>query len=110
MNWTKDTGWYYDTLHNRAAAWTSVHYFYQFAVNNQETGFFGREVPVQEVRAGDVIQLGTGYFHHSLFVIAVIRKMPYLAAHTADVYHVPLSAYRYDRIRCLHIIGARKQI
>ncbi len=110
MNPTKDTGWYYYSLHDRAAAWTSVRYFWQFGVNNQSIGFFGREVPVRNARPGDVIQLGTGYFHHTLFVIDVIRNMPYIAAHTADAYHIPISAYQYDRIRCLHIMGARKYV
>ena len=34
MNYTRDTGWYYNSLYDRAAAWTSVEYFYKFIVNN----------------------------------------------------------------------------
>ena len=109
MNYTSDTGWYYNSLHDRAAAWTSVEYFYRFIVNNKGIGPFGRLVPLNEVRAGDVIQLGTaGRFHHSLFVIAVRRGIPYVAAHTYNVYDRPLYAYSYDDIRCLKIAGARR--
>lgn len=108
MNFTRDTGWYYRSLHDRAAAWTSVEYFYQFIVNNISVGPFGKTVVVRQVSAGDVIQLGTdGRFHHSLLVIGVRGGVPYVAAHTSDVYHAPLTVYRYDELRCLKILGAR---
>ena len=105
----RNTGWYYRSLHDRAAAWTSVEYFCRFLVNNTGIGPFGKTVVVRQVSAGDVIQLGTdGIFHHSLLVIGVRVGVPYVAAHTSDVYHTPLTAYSYDELRCLKILGARK--
>lgn len=109
MNFTPDTGWYYRSLHDRAAAWTSVEYFYWFIVNNHCIGPFGSVVPLHQVTAGDVIQLSTdGRFHHSLLVIAVRDGVPYVAAHSSDAFDMPLTAYKFDTLRCLHILGTRK--
>ena len=85
MNYTKDTGWYYISLINRAAAWTGVEFFYEFMVRNTGVGPFGREVPLSEIRVGDVVQLGdeTG-FYHSLLVVGMENGQPYVAAHTYD--------------------------
>ncbi len=109
MNYTPDTGWYYSSPDNRSAAWTSVQYFYQFITKNKRVGPFGEEIPLSDIQVGDVIQLGgDGGFYHSLLVVYVNNGMPYVAAHTRDVFHIPLSSYVYDRIRCIHVIGARK--
>lgn len=108
MNYTRDTGWYYISLHDRSAAWTSVQYFYQFVINNKSVGIYGEEIPLSQAKRGDVIQLGMGKFHHSLLVVDVKRNIPYVSAHTENAFNKPITAYIYDRIRCLHIIGARK--
>lgn len=109
MNYTKDTGWYYISLNNRVPAWTGVEFFYDFIMNNKGTGPYGTSIPLGEIRPGDIIQLGReGLFYHNLLVINVRNGEPYIAAHTYDVYNVPLSAYIYEQIRCIHVIGARK--
>ena len=109
MNYTKDTGWYYASLHNRAAAWTGVEFFYRFMVNNTGVGPFGREVPLSEIGVGDVVQLGDGErYYHSLLVIDVKDGQPYVAAHTEDVYHRPLYSYMFGTARALRIDRARK--
>lgn len=109
MNHTRDTGWYYTSLHDRAAAWTSVEFFYRFMVNNKSVGPFGRPVTLYEVRAGDVIQLGTaGRFYHSLLVIRVREGVPYVAAHTFAAFDRALTTYSYEGIRCIRITGARR--
>lgn len=109
MNYTKDVGWYYASLRNRAAAWTGVEYFYRFMVNNTGAGPFGREVPLAEIAVGDVVQLGDGgKFYHSLLVIDVKDGQPYVAAHTEDVYHRPLYSYMFGDARALRIDKARK--
>ena len=109
MNYTRDTGWYYNSLNDRSAAWTSVEYFYKFIVNNKGVGPFGILVSLGQVRAGDVIQLGAnGRFHHSLIVINVRSGVPYIAAHTFNAYDRPLNTYIYDDIRCIRIAGSRK--
>lgn len=109
MNYTRDTGWYYNSLQDRAAAWTSVDYFYRFMIANKGAGPFGIAVPLSQVRQGDVIQLGTeSRFYHSLLVVNIRGGVPYIAAHSFDAFERPLTTYVYGDIRCLHIIGARK--
>ncbi len=109
MNYTKDVGWYYISLRDRAAAWTGVEYFYRFMVNNGGVGPFGREVPFGEIGTGDVVQLGDTYgFYHSLLVVDVADGRPYVAAHTYDAYYKPLNAYMFDRARVIRIRQARR--
>ena len=108
MNYTKDTGWYYNSPSDRAAAWTGVEQFYRFIVTNTGTGPFGSVVALEQAAAGDVIQLSTnGRFHHSLLVIDVRQGVPYVAAHTFAAFDRALTTYQYDGIRCVRIIGAR---
>lgn len=109
MNYTRDTGWYYNSLHDRSAAWTGVEFFYNFIVKNKGIGPFGEVIPLSQIRSGDIIQLGTdNRFYHNLLVINVRGGVPYVAAHTFDAFNRPLTTYVYDNIRCLKIIGARK--
>ena len=109
MNYTKDTGWYYSSANNRAAAWTSVAYFYKFITTNKGVGPYGIVTDLQHIKVGDVIQLGKGgSFYHSLLVINLWNGIPYIATHTIDAYDLPLSAYSFEEDRCNHIIGARK--
>ena len=109
MNFTKDTGWYYVSLRDRAAAWTGVEFFYRFMVNNLGVGPFGNVVPLSDVETGDVVQLGDAHgFYHSLFVVDVSGGQPYVAAHTNDVYYKPLYSYLFDTARVLRIRQARR--
>lgn len=108
MNYTPDVGWYYISSNDRAAAWTSVEYFYRFVTGNKEVGPFGVLTDISQAIAGDVIQLGDpDRFYHSLFVLehnGTIR----VAAHTYDVYGKDLYAFDFERARCIHILGARR--
>lgn len=109
MNYTRDTGWYYNSLYDRAAAWTGVGFFFRFIVGNTGAGPYGREAPLTEAVPGDVVQLSTGgIYHHSLLVISIRGGVPYVAAHTSAAFDRPLNTYSYDGLRCIKIIGARK--
>lgn len=109
MNYTRDVGWFYVSLNNRAAAWTGVEYFYRFMVNNRGAGPFGREVPLNRARVGDVIQLGSGGgFYHSLLVVDIREGQPCVAAHTNDTFNRPLNSYMFDLARVIRIDRARK--
>ncbi len=109
MNYTRDTGWYYNSLQDRAAAWTGVEFFYRFIVNNKGAGPFGDIVPVRSAAVGDVIQLGSGgRFYHSLLVVSIRSGIPCVAAHTAAAFDRPLTSYHYDELRCMRIAFARK--
>lgn len=109
MNYTRDTGWYYNSPTDRAAAWTGVIYLYNFLTRNKSVGPFARTVNEQEVQMGDVIQLGDsrGHFYHSLLVTAAGESGILVSTHTYDAYMRPLYSYTFAQARYLHIEGVR---
>ena len=108
MNYTPDTGWYYRSLYDRAAAWTGVEFLYKFLVSNKSVGPFAHEVSQNEAMPGDILQLGTsdGRFFHTPVIIATNPTI-LTAAHTYDALEKPLSSYSYEKVRFLHIDGVR---
>ena len=114
MNYTRDIGWYYRSAFDRAAAWTGVEYFYRFLTGNEEgignsAGPFAREVELAEVELGDFLQFGrgAGEFYHTPVVVGFSGGVPLLAAHSYDAFNRPLTSYRYEEVRCLHVLGGR---
>lgn len=108
MNYTPDIGWYYISASDRAAAWTGVDFFYRFITGNKEVGPFGVLTDLSKAAAGDVIQLGDSRkFYHSLFVLENKGEIR-VAAHTNDVFGKNLYDYTFERVRCIHILGARR--
>ena len=114
MNFTKDFGWYYLSVEDRAPAFTGVEPFWRFMTGdaafraaNGGIGPFGREIAREEARVGDVVQLGgeTGEFFHTLLLTGTRDGELLVAAHTRDVYDRPLSSYTAPRARFLHILG-----
>ncbi len=108
MNYTPETGWYYISVNDRAAAWTGVEYLYNFLVNNRSVGPYGHRVSQQEIMPGDIVQLGRsdGSFYHTPVILSV-RPQILVAAHTYDALDRPLSSYNYDQVRFIHIDGVR---
>lgn len=117
MNFTPTFGWYYQSLNNRAPAWTGVEFFHRFLIDNANTpigngdGPFGKNVPINEIEIGDFIQLGrnTGEFYHTLLIVGFQNSVPLVAAHTNDAFNRPLTDYNYQQLRGIHIVGVRKQ-
>ena len=109
MNDTPVMGWYYHSTNNRSPSWTGVEYLYNFLVNNRTAGPYAHVVLPNEVRPGDIVQLGThtGDFYHSPVITAVTPTI-LVAAHTYDSLDKPLSSYIYDIARFIHIDGVRK--
>jgi len=116
QNYTRDFGWYFISPENRAPAWTSVEYFYdfmtgapEFASENGGTGPFGFPIPLERVQPGDVIQLSDeeGDFYHTLIVSAVEGGEIYICAHSDDALDRPLSSYNNASERAIFIAGAR---
>ncbi|WP_099204825.1 amidase domain-containing protein [Scatolibacter rhodanostii] len=109
QNYTRYTGWYYNSPLDRAAAWTGVEYFYRFLTTNQGIGPKATVVPLEEIKPGDVIQLSflPQTFGHTLIVVAVgspaTVQNVLIASHTFDSDNRPLSTYSYRAYRCLHI-------
>ena len=108
MNYTPVTGWYYRSVSDRTAAWTGVEYLYAFLTGNRSVGPYAHVVPPAAAQPGDIVQLGTwtGDFYHSP-VITAVAPVILVAAHTFDALDRPLSTYRYDTARFLHIDGVR---
>ncbi|HBR08634.1 MAG TPA: amidase [Clostridiales bacterium] len=109
MNYTPVTGWFYRSANDRTASWTGVSYLYNFLTGNAGTGPYAAVVRRDEILPGDVVQLGLadGTFYHTPVVLASEGGEIYVAAHDYDALWRPLSSYIYDRIRYLHIKGAR---
>lgn len=112
MNYTKTFGWYYINVNNRAPAWTSVKYLYQFLIRNQTKGVFGEEIELSDAQLGDIIQLAKNNigFYHSLLITKIDGNIPNLdnisiCTHTFDSLDRKLNTYQFDALRCIHILG-----
>lgn len=127
MNYTPDIGWFYRSLNDRAAAWTGVEYFYRFLTGNvgdylqnptakiplgvigNGAGPFAVEAPLQQLEIGDFVQLGRGTddYYHTPIIVGFRGNTPLVAAHTNDAYNRSLSTYSFEKVRGIHILGAR---
>ena len=115
-NFTVDFGWYYISQNERAPAWTSVEYLYDFltgapdfTAENGGIGPFGEEVGRRSVSPGDVVQLAdaSGDFYHSLLISIVDDEEIYICAHSNDSLDRALSEYNYASLRFIRINGVR---
>lgn len=108
MNYTPIYGWYYRSLSDRSASWSGVEYLYNFLTTNTSVGPFASVVSEMEILPGDIIQLGRadGDFYHTLVVVSTSPEI-LVAAHTNDALDRPLSSYKYDVARFLHIESVR---
>ncbi len=108
MNYTPNTGWYYRSASDRAAAWSGVEYLYRFLINNKSVGPFASLVSKEDAEIGDIVQLGRndGSFYHSPVIVATSPRI-LVAAHTFDALDRPLDTYIYDTARFIHIEGVR---
>jgi len=106
MNYTPETGWYYRNINDRSPSWTGVEFLYDFLITNNTRGPFAREAGVEDMRLGDVIQLGNDTrYYHSLLVTGIQNEEIFVAAHTFNAYMRPLRSYTFQKIRYLHIEG-----
>ncbi len=112
MNYTKNFGWYYISLDERAPAWTGVDFFYNFMTENQGIGPFGKEAAREECEIGDIIQLGNSEegFYHTLVIVGFDGDDILIAAQTNDALRRPLSTYTYEKIRFIKILGVRFEV
>ena len=111
MNFTPVFGWFYRSANDRTASWTGVEFLYRFLLSNQGEGPFAEESDdLTKAEIGDLIQLGraTGDFYHTPEITKIINGIIFVSAHSYDTFDRPLSSYRYEKIRLLHILGVRK--
>lgn len=107
MNYDKNNGWYYINGNNKSPSWTGVEFLYEFLITNKEVGPRGKEITINALEIGDVIQLsfdGNNYVH-SLVVVKNGNSVnnTLIAAHTNDAFGKVLSEYGATKYRCLHI-------
>ncbi len=116
MNFTTDFGWYYISSFDRAPAWSSVEYLYDFLTgtpdflqNNGGIGPYGIEVDSTGAIEGDVVQLAdeSGDFYHTLIISGFSGGQTLVCAHTNDALDRPLSSYDFASLRYIHIEGIR---
>lgn len=116
MNYSELNGWYYINSDNRAPSWTGVTFLREFLLTNRGPAVYGEEVPLSDIRRGDVIQMvnSEGRLYHSVFVSAVLYPVTpesvFICAHSDDARNRRLSTYNYAEIVPIHIIGARREI
>ncbi len=110
MNYTPTFGWYYNNLNDRSPSWTGVNQLYNFLINNQVAGPRAVLSTLENVEAGDIIQLDFNsqnpQFDHSPVVVDSGDGTPdtiLVAAHTNDSDFRPLSTYNYENYRVLKI-------
>ena len=104
MNYTRDTGWYYTSSGDRAAAWTSASQLHRFLTQNHGVGPSAVYTSLSLLEPGDLIQLHNGKaYYHTLVVVGFHEKSPLVCAHTDDAYRRPLDTYTYLAAQGLHI-------
>ncbi len=116
MNYTPDFGWYYISPEERAPAWSSVEYFYDFLTEQQDfktanggVGPFGRVVAREMAQIGDAVQYADagGDWYHTVIITKVDGNEIYVSAQSDDALDRPISSYNFATARFLHIEGVR---
>ena len=119
MNYTPDFGWYYVSAEDRAPAWSSVEYFFDFITEvprflsrNGGEGPFGRVVERPFAEVGDVIQYANaqGDWYHTVIISEITENEIYVCAQSDDALDRPLSSYNFANTRFLHIDGIRLEL
>lgn len=116
MDYSQNTGWYYINANTKSPSWTGVMFLKEFLVRRSVSpGPFAREASLRELLPGDIVQLSFDgkNFQHSLLIIdtgnGTSASELLVAAHTDDIYRMPLSGFAYSRVRFLHITAVRKR-
>lgn len=107
MNFTKTFGWYYKSLNFRTPSWTSVEYLYNFLISRDRIGPFASVVKDSQAEIGDIVQLAhaTGDYFHTAIITEKTNNNILVSCHSRDLLNVPLSIFRYDIIRFMHVEG-----
>ena len=110
MNFTPVFGWFYRSADDCTASWTGVEFLYKFIVNNDGVGPFAKTVELNDIRVGDIVQLGdaNGSYYHSPVVIGNASGKILVAAHSFDTFGKYHASYNAPQLRPIHILGYRK--
>jgi len=113
MNYNKQKGWYYINGNNKSPSWTGVEFLYNFLINNDDIGPWGKIVDTNDIELGDIAQISFDgiKFAHTLVIIGIEGTANldniFIAAHTFDTLNKPILGYNFRRIRFIHINGVR---
>lgn len=113
MNYEKEIGWYYNSLDDRAPAWTSAKYLYNFLTRNKGAGPYGHNSLQQNIEIGDIVQFkfDKEYFSHSAIIVKIIDRNSldkiFVASHSMDIFNKKVSSYKFTDIRFIHIDNVR---
>lgn len=119
MNYTPDFGWYYISPQERAPAWSSVEYFYEFmtgnpnfAAQNGGVGPFASEITRSDVTLGDIAQYANanGTWYHTVIITGQEGDELLVSAQSDDALDRPISSYRFADVRFLRIEGVRFEV
>ena len=119
MNYTPDFGWYYISPEDRAPAWSSVEYFFdfltqipRFASRNGGEGPYATVVGREDAMIGDVIQYANrdGDWYHTVIISEIGTDEILVCAQSDDALDRPLSSYNFADLRFLHIDGVRFEL
>ena len=112
MNYTPNVGWYYISPEDRAPAWSSVEFLYdfltqKFSEQNGSVGPFATEVPYEAAELGDVVQYANalGDWYHTVIITGRDGDEILVSAQSNDALDRPISSYNFSKARFLHIEG-----
>ena len=112
MNYTPNVGWYYISPEDRAPAWSSVEFFYDFLTQkfteqNGGVGPFATEVSREMADVGDVVQYAnaSGDWYHTVIITGREGNEILVSAQSNDALDRPISSYNFAQARFLHIEG-----
>ena len=96
-------GWYYNSLNDRAPAWTGVNEFWNFGISNTGAGLKLKETSISYLKVGDIIQLYNGQrFYHTLLVVNVEKGIR-VSAHDNNAFNIPLTSYYFTSYRSARV-------
>ncbi len=120
MNYTRDFGWYYISPEERAPAWSSVEFFYDFITQdprfteqNGGVGPFGKVITREEAAVADIIQYANeeGDWYHTVIITNMDEAGEiFVSAQTNDALDRPLSGYNFADARFIRVEGVRFEI
>ena len=115
MDKTPIFGWYYIDGSDKSPSWTGVEQLYKYLLKEKEYGIVAREIGLNEVEAGDIVQLSFNgkTFQHTPFIVSVTRNTDHsvsydrikICAHSFDSENRPLDTYKWRNIRFIRILG-----
>ena len=101
MNYSTD-GWYYNSLSDRAPAWTGVEFLGRFLLSNKGMGVKGEVIPLSMAKQGVIVQLYDGArYYHTAIITGLVPIL--VCAHSVDVRDGRLDGYECEGVRCIGI-------